>query len=106
MSFGSVFEQAPLNWLMREMGRAVFADMASSPGLVAAVDQHAAEVRDAIASVGDVLGLAALSRYLHGFVDGARERGWVPDLTGGYEWENVRLAAICWLAHRHGLRPA
>ncbi len=106
MSFGSVFEQSPLTWLMGEMGRRVFADMATSPGLVGAVDQHAAEVRDAIGNVGEVLGVDSLTRYLHGFVDGARERGWAPAIQPpGYDWEMIRLAAICWLAREHGFDP-
>jgi hypothetical protein len=67
---------------------------AGSPGL-AAVDQHAAEVRDALgAGPGAARGssLHLLFGYARGFVEAAIGRGWLPH--PGSDWESFRLAAI------------
>jgi Family of unknown function (DUF6401) len=76
---------------------------ASWPGLLAAVDQHAAEVRDALATADTGAGrdtgrgpaLHLLLGYARGFVEAAIGRGWRPE--PGPDWESVRLAAICQL---------
>lgn len=99
---------------------------AGSPGVLAAVDQHAAEVRDALAGatgslqadVTDVTDLVPeswaaeandataggrgpaarmLLRYARGFVEAAMGRGWVPTPTAAMDWESLRLAAVCLL---------
>ncbi len=90
------------------------------PGLLAAVDQHAAEVRDALA-VGGRAGKArgalavrarmdrtrqdagrgpapsALLAYAHGFIEAAVGRGWSPPPGHADDWESLRLAAVCQL---------
>jgi Family of unknown function (DUF6401) len=71
---------------------------ASSPGMLAAVDQHAAEVRDALATGQDTgrgPALPVLLGYARGFVEAAIGRGWLPE--PGTDWESVRLAAVCQL---------
>lgn len=76
--------------LIRDIGEAGVAQMASLPGLAAAVDQHVAAVRDAVESSGE-----SLLDYLHGFTDSAFERGWWPRDT--HDWEFVRVVAVCWM---------
>jgi hypothetical protein len=90
---------------LRELGFSVLADTAVLPGLVAAVDQHAAAVRESVAVAGG-LRRSTLTWYVHGLADGLRSRGWTPPERGqrhGYDWEALRLAAICWVAREHGL---
>jgi hypothetical protein len=80
------------------------------PGLVAAVDQHAAAVRD-ILSFGvegsaTVLGTVLLAGYAKGLIDQARELGWhfgAPTMLTGWttaDWITARLLAVCELARR------
>jgi hypothetical protein len=79
---------------------------AHSPGLLAAVDQHAAEVRDALATRPDAgRGPAPhlLLGYARGFVEAAIGRGWLPQ--PGSDWESLRLAAVCQLV-THAQAPA
>ncbi|WP_157431866.1 DUF6401 family natural product biosynthesis protein [Actinomadura hibisca] len=80
-----------LGLIVRDIGAAGVAEMACSPGLAAAVDQHVAALR---AQVPD-LGHDALMGYLHGFAEDAFRRGWWPDDTR--DWEFVRIVAVCWL---------
>lgn len=81
---------------------------AGFPGLLAAVDQHAAEVRDALfpeevstveaadtGEAGRVPGIHLLLGYARGFVEAAIGRGWVP--RSGLDWESLRLTAVCQL---------
>ncbi len=104
MIFGTPFEGSPLGGMLRELDRSALADMLANPGLAAAVDQHAAAVRQSITAAGSQVGQESLTRYLHGFADGVRAWRWTPATTGpGYDWETLRLAAICWLAREHGL---
>jgi hypothetical protein len=79
---------------------------ARMPGLLAAVDQHAAEVRDALAVSGRAESRqdarrgpapSALLGYARGFVEAAVGRGWSPRPGGAADWESLRLAAICQL---------
>lgn len=73
----------------------------TSPGLVAMVDQHAAAIRDSIERDGVRLSRQSLTHYLHGFLDGIRERGWYSSDTA-LDWETLRLMAVCWLAEQRG----
>jgi hypothetical protein len=76
-------------------------------GWLAALDQHVAEVRDALARPGgpsaspgrwpDVPGLMA---YASGFVEAAVASGWQPPQDGRPDWESLRLAAVCHLVQR------
>ena len=73
------------------------------PGLLAAVDQHAAAVRDVIGSGDDPPGLVALAGYGEGLLDAAAEIGWEPPAGDEVDWTRadwilVRLRAVCVLA--------
>ena len=74
---------------------------AGSPGVLAAVDQHAAEVRDALTGrkAGRGPATRVLLGYARGFVEAAMGRGWVPTpaQTAAMDWESLRLAAVCLL---------
>lgn len=91
------------------------------PGLVAAVDQHAADVRDALvprqrcgargaggggdareiwADSGDVR-REDLADYALGFTDWLTETEWTEPV--GYDFATLRLTAICWLVREHDL---
>jgi hypothetical protein len=80
-----------LGLLVRDIGDAGVAEMAGSPGLAAAVDQHVAALRDELGAPGQ----DELMAYLHGFAKDAFDRGWWPDDPG--DWEFVRIVAVCWM---------
>ncbi|WP_194293319.1 DUF6401 family natural product biosynthesis protein [Actinomadura macrotermitis] len=80
-----------LGLLVRDIGDAGVAEMATTPGLAAAVDQHVAALRDLFPEPGT----EALMGYLHGFAEEAFQRGWWPDSTR--DWEFVRIVAVCWM---------
>jgi hypothetical protein len=64
--------------LAGEAGQVSLALTASSAGARARVDQHAAEVRDALAKRGRAVTPAALLSYAQGFAEAAIARGWWP----------------------------
>ncbi|TMR10274.1 hypothetical protein ETD86_40310 [Nonomuraea turkmeniaca] len=86
---------------MGELGDTQLARMGSDPGLVAAVDQHAAVLRDAIPLDRETLG-----DYLLGFLDELRHRGWAftsePSEPADLDAAALRLTAVCWLARERG----
>ncbi|MET9433016.1 DUF6401 family natural product biosynthesis protein [Streptomyces sp. NPDC006551] len=79
------------------------------PGLVAAVDQHAAAVRDALVPTvpaqrspeGGTVRREDLSDYVLGFTDWLSEADWVEPV--GYDFATLRLTAVCWLIREHDL---
>jgi uncharacterized protein DUF6401 len=86
-------------WLAGAAGQASLARSGDSSGLRALVDQHAAEVRDAL---GGRVSASGLMSYARGFVEAAVARGWWPPdrMAPGYaepdlDWESLRLAAVC-----------
>lgn len=96
--------------LAGEAGQVSLALTASSAGARASVDQHAAEIRDALAKRGGEVTPAALLSYAQGFAEAAIARGWWPPhrrespheaAAGGaatrdvLDWESLRLAAVC-----------
>ncbi|WP_211212805.1 DUF6401 family natural product biosynthesis protein [Nonomuraea coxensis] len=95
MVFEDGWASSPLRWLMNTLGTSQLARMGAEPGLVAAVDQHAAELREAIPLDRETLG-----DYLLGFLDELRHRGWM--FTGEQDAPSLRLTAVCWLAREHG----
>jgi Family of unknown function (DUF6401) len=80
-----------LGLLVRDIGEAGVAEMAGSPGLAAAVDQHVASLRDELGEPGE----DELMGYLRSFAEEAFRRGWWPDSTR--DWEFVRIVAVCWM---------
>jgi hypothetical protein len=81
------------------------------PGLLAAVDQHAAAVRDAVAAAGRELAAPALAGYARSVTAAAHRMGsTVPDrepdgTVDWYRpgWHTLRLIAVCALADEAGL---
>ncbi|MQA63621.1 MAG: hypothetical protein GEU86_19560 [Actinophytocola sp.] len=74
-----------------------------APTLLAAVDQHAAAVRDILLLSSGSLGSVELAAYARGIQDVALEGPWRPshctkDADWGADWVNLRLAAVCLLA--------
>ena len=99
-------------------------EFAFEPGLVAAVDQHAAAVCDTLADLSTTTslsdfptelpsGLSAaipaqrpvsredLSDYVLGFNDALAENRWREPV--GYDFATLRLTAICWLVRERDL---
>ncbi|PZF99809.1 DUF6401 family natural product biosynthesis protein [Micromonospora endophytica] len=69
------------------------------PGLRAAVDRHAAAVRDSLRGDQRPLSAAALAGYAEGLREVAKEHGWQPPV-GPVDWSEadwvlVRLVAVC-----------
>jgi hypothetical protein len=87
---------ASLRRLIVEVGEAGVARMRDDPRLAAAVDQHAAAVRDILAASGEEPTHEVLMDYLHGFADAALARGWWPE--DELDWETVRVIAVCSLS--------
>lgn len=86
---------APLRWVMETVGARQLALLPRHPGLLAAVDQHVAALRETIEITEETLG-----DYLLGFVDELRERNWT--YTGEPDFATLRLTAICLLARELG----
>src|ERR1700761_4018556 len=90
--------------LAGEAGQVSLARSGDEAGARASVDQHAAEIRDALTGAGRKITPAALLSYAQGFMEAAIARGWWPphrrDRDPGddeplLDWESLRLAAVC-----------
>jgi hypothetical protein len=95
-------EVALVGWAER-LGRAGLAAARSRPGLLAAVDQHAAAVRDALADREGRVARTSLAAYADGVSDTATQHGWDSSAPPGGDWSRaswpvVRLLAVCLLA--------
>ncbi|MFE2755374.1 DUF6401 family natural product biosynthesis protein [Actinosynnema sp. NPDC059335] len=94
-----------LDRLSDELGvTAVLASGVPAPGVLAAVDQHGAAVRDILAlgvPAAAVAGVVLLAGYAEGVLDEAAARGWTPPAIVDWanaDWLTLRLAAVCHLA--------
>jgi len=97
-----------LNRLHEQVGTAGLAAAAAIPALGAAVDQHAAAVRDILTAGVEpgvaVAGTVLLAGYAQGVLDHLRETGapvQAPAEPAGWlraDWASVRLLAVCSLA--------
>lgn len=92
-----------LDRLSDELGIAVVL----APGVLAAIDQHGAAVRDILAYGVSASAVAAgavlLAGYAKGVLDEATARGWrLPAVVdwANADWTTLRLAAVCHLARR------
>lgn len=103
-----------LGQLHDDIGAAGLAAAAALPGLAAAIDQHAAAIRDSITpgmeGSASLAGLVLLASYGRGVLEYAHERGWRPPTGGAHnwvhaDWTSLRLAAVCALAPAAG-QPA
>jgi hypothetical protein len=109
-AFAEFSARRALSQLHDQLGHAGLAAAAAIPGLGAAVDQHAAAVRD-IVDVGvtdsaTVAGVVMLAGYARGVLDKAKELGWrlsapahLADWTSA-DWLTARLLGVCALANR------
>ena len=96
------------------IGSPGMAAAATVPGLTAAVDQHAAAVRDILtigvdgvgvdsAGVDGAMGAVPLAGYARGLLDQAKTMGWpveTPMAQTTVNWLTTRLLAVCDLARR------
>ncbi|WP_447006619.1 DUF6401 family natural product biosynthesis protein [Saccharothrix isguenensis] len=94
-----------LDRLSDELGiAAVVASGVLAPGVLAAVDQHGAAVRDILAfgvPAAAVAGVVLLAGYARGVLDEATAQGWqVPPVVdwANADWTTLRLAAVCQLS--------
>ncbi|MFJ8658193.1 DUF6401 family natural product biosynthesis protein [Streptomyces sp. NPDC093795] len=76
------------------------------PGLVAAVDQHAAAVCDALIPAqrgpeSRTVAREELADYVLGFTDWLSEVDWTEPV--GHDFATLRLTAVCWLIREHDL---
>jgi hypothetical protein len=88
---------------MTALGTAGLTAADGLPGLLAAVDQHAAAIRDAVGDGQRALGPVSLAGYAEGLIRAATRAGWqLP--TGSTvdwpyaDWRVLRLLAICAMA--------
>ncbi|MGW5419251.1 DUF6401 family natural product biosynthesis protein [Streptomyces sp. NPDC003943] len=88
-------------------------EFAFEPGLVAAVDQHAAAVCDALvpaqrgpqgAPRARTVRREELADYVLGFTDRLAEADWVEPV--GHDFATLRLTAVCWLIREYDLLAA
>ena len=87
---------------MSSVGTAGLEAATQSPGLLAAVDQHVAGIRDSLSSDVRPLTAVILAAYAEGVRDAAFKHGWRPP-AGAIDWsENDwvlgRLLGVCALA--------
>lgn len=98
---------APLAALVDQFSRRL-PELAFEPGLVAAVDQHSAAIRDAVyepAHAHEHASLReALTDYVLGFTDALREMGW--HTHDGYDFATLRLTAVCHFMREYGVNAA
>jgi hypothetical protein len=95
-------EVALTGWAER-LGQAGLTAARTLPGLLAAVDRHAAEVRDALADRDGRVARTSLAAYADGVSDTAAQHGWDSSAPRGGDWSRaswpvVRLLAVCLLA--------
>ncbi|GAA1191688.1 DUF6401 family natural product biosynthesis protein [Prauserella alba] len=89
-----------LTALTDRLGRIGAAPSLLPVGRLAAVDQHAAAIRDILTLGAGGLSQAQLAYYARGVHDAARDSGWTPPADEGAtaDWVTLRLAAVCLLA--------
>jgi hypothetical protein len=62
------------------------------PGMLAAIDQHAAAVRDILGLTAGAAGPVELAAYAQGVRDAAAERGWrIESVSERDDWVTLRL---------------
>lgn len=94
--------RAALRTLWATLGESGLAAAGRWPGLLAAVDQHAASVRDSL--FGDLRPLSevSLAGYANGIQEAAKDHGWLAPV-GAIDWTSAdwvltRLLAVCAMA--------
>lgn len=93
-----------LSQLHDDIGAAGVAAAVALPGLAAAIDQHAAAIRESVTlgmeSSASFAGLVLLASYGRGVLEYAQQRGWRPPTGGAHswvraDWTSLRLTAVC-----------
>jgi hypothetical protein len=99
-----VAARATLTELADRIGAAGLAAAARLPGLLAAVDQHAAALRDLLTDGTRVPSPIALAGYVEGLLETAIHLGWQRPGPADVDWSRahwvlVRKLAVCQLAN-------
>jgi hypothetical protein len=104
---------ALLDEMMARVGVDGLAAALADPGVLAQVDQHAAAVRDALASAGRPADAAGLAAYAKSIAFAAVRSGRrLPQpgeahTTGAAwvtaDWHQMRIVAVCAMAHANGI---
>jgi hypothetical protein len=93
---------ASLDELTASVGVSGLAAAAGSPGLLAAVDQHAAGIRDSLSADTRPLTAIILAAYAEGVRDAAFKHGWTAPAAEidwlHADWVLHRLLGVCLLA--------
>lgn len=92
-----------MSWL----GRGGLAAASVRPGLLAAVDQHIAAVRDVLTDGWRIPSITALAAYAAGLRDRAAEHRWKVPASDEVDWTFapwpvLRIVAVCALATQAG----
>ena len=98
---------ATLADLTDDLGRTGMAAAGVLPGLLAALDQHTAELRDRLTDGTGTPTLASLTGYCAGLLRTTESSGWYRPLAREVNWRQanwlvLRLVAACQLAHAAG----
>jgi len=93
---------ASLDELHNALGHTGLAEAGANAGLMAAVDQHAAGIRDSLSADVRPLTAVVLAAYAEGVRDAAFTHGWQPP-AGEINWSDSdwvlrRLLGVCALA--------
>jgi hypothetical protein len=96
-----------LSHLISRLGRAGLTAASTRPGLLAALDQHIAAVRDALGDGWRIPSVTALAGYAAGLRDRAAEHRWEVPAADEVEWTFapwpvLRIVAVCALADQAG----
>jgi hypothetical protein len=99
--------EAVLEGIMARVGAAGLAATVRTPGLMAAVDQHAAAVRESLAANDLPIAAVPLAGYGSSVVAAAGRMGWTLPAPTSMDWSRanwfqLRLMAVCALAVAHG----
>jgi hypothetical protein len=93
---------ACLDELTATVGSTGFAASADDPALLAAIDQHAAGIRDSLSGDARPLTAVILAAYAEGVRDAALKHGWTPPADeidwSRPDWVLHRLLAVCALS--------
>ncbi len=93
--------RATLAALGHNLGRPGLAAAAELPGLLAAVDQHAAALRDRLGDGHRRPTLIGLAGYTQGLFDAATELGWRPPPNHAIDWTRPHWLLLRLLAAYH-----